>query len=186
MRPPSRGFRASLVVIFVLLWGAAPGLAQTCALSTGHRTPLMPELWVQPVKAPVPIVTAQSHSASYSRAVRGWYYVSVASSLSMGAADLATTHRNVEVGFVERNVILKDQSGKFDYTRKAAFVVGLPLTTHYTLYRRGHPKLAILANFAAAGVQGVAAANNEILYRTVTPDGRPIQRRRAFRVGFRF
>jgi hypothetical protein len=122
---------------------------------------------------------------SYSRLVKVFYHCSWPATLATGVADIATTHRNLEAGFVEANQFLVRKDGGFNYARKAALTVGSPVVNHHALWKRGHPWKAVGVNAFTATVNGVAAAHNERLFRTVTPDGRPIVRRAA-KFTFRF
>jgi hypothetical protein len=135
---------------------------------------------------PASTTSAPDLRDSYSRLQKVLYHCSWPATLATGAADIATTHRNIEAGFVEANHFLVRKDGGFNYARKAALTVGSPLVNHHALWKRGHPWKAVGVNAFTTAVNGVAAAHNERLFRTVTPDGRPIVAAARFKVGLQF
>jgi hypothetical protein len=126
--------------------------------------------------APAPTLAQQPTSRE-----RAAYAFSVGAVLATGAADVATTHRAVTVyGAAEANPILRKRDGTPSYVRKVAIVAADLVLVDRLLYRRGHPRLAVLVNLGVAAVQTWAAAHNHRIVRELEGLAPPVRARLRF------
>ncbi len=126
---------------------------------------------------------------SYPTWVKIVYGISQGTVWGTYGTDMATTHKGVELGASEGNLLLRKKDGTPSYVLKTAMVTAESFGSHHLLYKRGQPGWAIAANAGTSFAQGWASVHNftninRLLERAGT--GLVLVPARKVAVGYRF